>query len=113
LNIDPQVFANVVEAMHTLAQQQPQITSDVALTKQAIIELGTNMAGLMEDIRSIAQAVGVRPGPLVLGQGQVQAPQQFAPPQGQQHATGRPSREQLAQTLRSIPGVNEQDKIAG
>lgn len=113
LTIEPQVFAHVVEAMHTLAQQQPQIAADVNAMRAQLYEYSVSLAGLMEDIAAIATAVGVRPGPMVLRQQDAPAQQQFAPPQGQQHATGRPTREQLAQTLRAIPGVNETDKLVG
>ena len=122
LTIEPQVFAHVVEAMHTLAQQQPQIAADVNAMRAQLYEYSVSLAGLMEDIAAIATAVGVRPGPMVLRQqdysdttrpAQQQGGQQFNPPQGQQHASGRPTREQLAQTLRAIPGVNETDKLVG
>jgi len=110
LNIDPQVFANVVEAMHTLAQQQPQITADVAMTRQAIVELGNNVAGLMEDIRAIAQAVGVRPGPpLMLHQGQ-QQPNMQPGQMGVMVQATRPSREELAASLRSLPGIGPDEQ---
>ena len=111
LNIDPQVFANVVEAMHTLAQQQPQITADVAMTRQAIVELGMNVAGLIEDIRAIAQAVGVRPGPPLM----LHQPQQPNMQGGQAQQMGmtqapRPSREELAATLRALPGIGPDEQ---
>jgi hypothetical protein len=105
MNIDPATFAQVVQSLHTLTQSltvtQPIMVQDLQELRQMVFELGSSIAGLNEDIAAIAIAVGVRPGPLVL--------QQPMQPQGQGQAT-RPSPEQLAQTLRSLPGVGPEDK---
>lgn len=104
LHIDPKTFAHVVESLHTLTQTMPSIMGDMQSLRGMMLELGVSVSALVSDISTIAE--GVR------SQNKIPLQSTHYPPQQGMLVAPRPSREELAATLRALPGVGPDDSAA-